>query len=115
MRPRPIDAIEADLRAMACSDGGCAVLRPRGMATNGGCRCVRRMLDEPNPHVRIQRVMHLQQERAAALHEATGVPALARCVRDLAQALGAKRTNDGDRLRLAEAQSALQGVGRLGR
>jgi len=24
-----------------CSDGGCIVIRPRGMHTNGGCRCSR--------------------------------------------------------------------------
>jgi hypothetical protein len=24
-----------------CSDGGCVIVRPKGMHTNGGCRCTR--------------------------------------------------------------------------
>jgi len=26
-----------------CGDGGCVILRPKGMHTNGGCRCPRDM------------------------------------------------------------------------
>ncbi len=29
-----------------CTDGGCVVLRPKGMHTNGGCRCCYRMTGE---------------------------------------------------------------------
>lgn len=30
---------EAELRALACGDTSCRVIAPKGMATNGGCRC----------------------------------------------------------------------------
>ena len=41
-----------------CSDGGCIVLRPVGMHTNGGCRCAR-------DQMKAQRMMRAGQ----SLHE----------------------------------------------
>lgn len=40
----------ARLRALAdevfgCGDNSCLVRKPRGMATNGGCRCLERLAD----------------------------------------------------------------------
>lgn len=34
-----------------CSDGGCAIVKPKGMHTNGGCRCLR-------DHLKAQRLAH---------------------------------------------------------
>jgi hypothetical protein len=30
---------DAELRALACGDNSCRIIAPKGMATNGGCRC----------------------------------------------------------------------------
>lgn len=31
----------ADLLSVGCGDGGCRVIKPQGMHTNGGCNCHR--------------------------------------------------------------------------
>jgi hypothetical protein len=36
----------------SCSDGNCLVLKPKGMHTNGGCRCLY------HAHIRVQRFAH---------------------------------------------------------
>jgi len=37
-----IDQLVADLRHIGgCRDGNCKVIRPVGMHTNGGCKCLR--------------------------------------------------------------------------
>jgi len=51
-----------------CGDGGCAVIQPTGMHTNGGCRCTLEM-----DRMRERQVTHLlrkaQQLARAALGE----------------------------------------------
>lgn len=115
MAPRPLPEIERELRSYACRDGGCAVLRPTGMHTNGGCRCVRNLIElgEPSGRNRLERVLNLHQERFEALKAEPPLGhrfALVRAVRDLVQALERKRTNDGDRLRIAEALAVVREV-----
>ena len=63
---RTVAEIEADLRQVACSDGNCRVLRPSGMHTNGGCRCVRN-LRERDSAAMLDRVLSLHNERALAI------------------------------------------------
>lgn len=43
-----------------CSDGGCLVVRPKGMHTNGGCKC----LDRHNP-IRTQHFARIYNEFAS--------------------------------------------------
>lgn len=36
----PAEELDARLQAIGgCSDGNCIIWRPKGMHTNGGCRC----------------------------------------------------------------------------
>lgn len=63
--PRDVDAIEADLRHLGCSDGNCAVMRPRGMHTNGGCRCLA-FLDAASRAL-VTKILALHQERGAGV------------------------------------------------
>jgi hypothetical protein len=57
-------AIEEYDRAVAsvggCSDGGCVIKRPKGMHTNGGCRCY-------HDKIKAQRMMRAGQLLRAAL------------------------------------------------
>lgn len=34
-----IGGIDSELRVLSCGDNSCAIARPSGMATNGGCQC----------------------------------------------------------------------------
>lgn len=108
---RPLAEIEAELRRLGCMDGGCSVLHPKGMHTNGGCRCVRDMLATENPRMRVEQVLRLKDERADAMREdaAPGYAAMLRAVRSLLGALTAKRMNDGDRMCVTEAEAVLRG------
>jgi hypothetical protein len=45
-----------------CSDGGCVIVRPKGMHTNGGCRC-------PQDKYKMQRAMFAAIELRRALTE----------------------------------------------
>lgn len=45
-----------------CGDGNCVIFRPRGMHTNGGCRCARRMTSVDEMYVR--RLLAVAQELA---------------------------------------------------
>ena len=58
--------IEAQLDELACSDHGCVVSKPKGMGTNGGCRCIPRE-STPDGRGRIRKVLTLRQQQADAL------------------------------------------------
>jgi hypothetical protein len=44
-----------------CTDGGCVIVRPKGMHTNGGCKC-------PRDQVKMTRAMYAANELRAALN-----------------------------------------------
>ena len=71
---RTVSEVEADLSKLGCYDGCCVVFRPRGMHTNGGCRCVRNMLDSENPRGKLEHVLRLAQERLHASPDDEGDP-----------------------------------------
>lgn len=49
------DRLDANLAAVAgCQDSSCMVVRPKGMCTNGGCRCFNRSSPD---YITIQRVL----------------------------------------------------------
>lgn len=50
--------IDERLKAIACGDSACVVRRPRGMATNRGCRCM------TGPHAREALILRQRQEEA---------------------------------------------------
>lgn len=58
-----VDALAAYDRAVAsvggCSDGACVIIRPKGMHTNGGCRCY-------HDKIKAQRMMSAGQQLRAA-------------------------------------------------
>ena len=65
---RALAEIEADLRALACSDGGCLILRPTGMVTNGGCHCLDAWESDYRETLRrAGKALVLHQERATAI------------------------------------------------
>ena len=45
------------LDGIGCGDHSCVVRRPRGMGTNGGCRCLPREL-HPDDAVRLRKAFH---------------------------------------------------------
>ena len=63
-RPRKIDA---ELQQLACCDSSCCIRKPRGMSTNGGCRCL--MVGDllPVERSRIRRALNLRQEQVKLL------------------------------------------------
>ena len=68
--PHPDRDFEAELRAIACGDSSCRIVRSRGMATNGGCRCFggrslfAAFRDPEVAHV-VAKALHLRREQAA--------------------------------------------------
>lgn len=48
-----------------CGDGNCLVVRPKGMHTNGGCRCLR------EDKYKAERVVYNYQRFAKAIRDAT--------------------------------------------
>jgi hypothetical protein len=44
-----------------CGDGGCIVIRPVGMHTNGGCKCNR-------DYIKMSRVVRAYKEHVAVLY-----------------------------------------------
>ena len=48
---------------LGCGDSSCSFQRPRGMATNGGCRCV----DEKNHYAQLKKIGEACKEARAAL------------------------------------------------
>lgn len=36
---------DEELAKLGCGDSGCMIQRPRGMATNGGCQCMKALRD----------------------------------------------------------------------
>lgn len=69
--PEQIAAISAALAELdfslsemgGCSDGGCIVVKPKGMHTNGGCRCLR------HDHIRTQRFAFAHNRFVKAVRE----------------------------------------------
>ena len=66
------DEYEAEIRALACGDNSCRVIKPRGMATNGGCRCVssgRQMMSplDADDAMKLWKVIQLRREQVKAL------------------------------------------------
>lgn len=47
----------------SCGDGGCCVIPPEGLHTNGGCRCVR----YPEDKYRAERALRINQRFANAI------------------------------------------------
>ena len=46
-----------------CSDGNCIVVKPKGMHTNGGCRCLR------HDHIRTQRFAYAHNRFVTAVRK----------------------------------------------
>ncbi len=63
---------EAEIRSLACGDSSCRLVTgPRGMATNGGCRCVGERswmaaFQDPEGAKRIVRVLDLRRQQVGA-------------------------------------------------
>lgn len=55
-------------RLGGCTDGGCLVVRPKGMHTNGGCKCLTSRYSE-GP-MRIQHFAHIHNEFVKAVRAA---------------------------------------------
>jgi hypothetical protein len=54
-------AFQADLlRIGGCTDGGCVIVRPKGMHTNGGCKC-------PRDQIKMQHYIQSVNRMRAAL------------------------------------------------
>jgi len=53
----------ADTKYLGCGDSGCSVERPRGMATNGGCRCFYLHQIDPDKLRDHGRKLHLALQR----------------------------------------------------
>ena len=49
-----------------CTDGGCVIFKPKGMHTNGGCRCYRDPLT-------MQRYVHATNQLRAAIRAAAAL------------------------------------------
>lgn len=47
-----------------CLDGGCVIVKPKGMHTNGGCRC-------PRDYMKMQRMSYAAIKLRAAVAKAT--------------------------------------------
>lgn len=59
------DALNSRLLEIGgCSDGSCIVIRPKGMHTNGGCRCSR-------DHIKMQRLAYAYRKFDEALADAS--------------------------------------------
>lgn len=61
-----LDEITERLRRLGCSDHGCVVSKPKGMGTNGGCRCIP-WESTPDGRGRIREALTLLQRQADAL------------------------------------------------
>jgi len=61
-----LDEITERLRRLGCSDHGCVVSKPKGMGTNGGCKCLP-WESSPDGRGRIREALVLLQQQAEAL------------------------------------------------
>lgn len=66
-----LEEIERELQTLACSDGGCCIRKPVGMATNGGCVCIELKMT-PHQRIKLRRALHLRQEQVRLLKGAQG-------------------------------------------
>ncbi len=65
-----IQAIDEDLRTLACGDGGCCIRKPKGMQTNGGCGCLGEKRDwDIHQRSIVRRALSLRQEQVRLLME----------------------------------------------
>ena len=53
------EAALTELRMLGCSNHGCAVWPPTGMATNGPCHCLDGM--DPNDRVKVRRALSIMR------------------------------------------------------
>jgi hypothetical protein len=67
-----LQAVEAELATLGCGDHGCCVARPKGMGTNGGCRCLGNPHLTPDQRTKIRRVLFLRQEQVQLLKHLAG-------------------------------------------
>lgn len=56
-----------------CSDGNCCIIKPQGMHTNGGCRCVYHARDDHMQRVRIEKALRNYQIAIEAIRKAVSV------------------------------------------
>lgn len=107
-----IAAYDAHMQSIGgCTDGGCVIVRPKGMHTNGGCKC-------PRDYIKMQRAMYAAKKLrdAAACH--TGMGTLEGFQSGVARWMGecfmpslySNMTERGDRL-LEEVLELLQAHG----
>lgn len=66
-----IEALRAAWPEHGCGDHGCAVRKPQGMGTNGGCRCFRRtdFQDDPTLAGRVRCLIDAARRVVEAPHE----------------------------------------------
>lgn len=53
---------------LGCGDSGCLIERPKGMATNGGCRCLEG-ITSPERRVKIRQAIHVLRTEIAYLKQ----------------------------------------------
>lgn len=62
-----LDQFDAHMNIIGtCGDGGCVIVRPKGMHTNGGCRCHR-------DHMTMQRYIHATNQLREAVRAAASL------------------------------------------
>jgi hypothetical protein len=52
-----------------CGDGGCVIVKPKGMHTNGGCHCVRNLVDDSINRGRLTRLIQTAQHLVKEINE----------------------------------------------
>ena len=62
-----LDEITERLRQLGCKDHGCVVSKPKGVGTNGGCRCFEWQHLLPDERVRLREVDEITQDTPADL------------------------------------------------
>ena len=66
--PVDLDRIDEQIAALSCGDNSCMMARPRGMATNGGCRCVTRdSVDTVEDRSRLRNALLLRRQQVEEL------------------------------------------------
>jgi hypothetical protein len=90
----------SELAQLSCGHS-CVVAKPEGMATNGGCRCLRDLPDEQRR--RVHRALMLYRQELAALRE------VEKCARAMFPYLG----TDDDAIRPGKRRPLFDALARL--
>ncbi len=60
---RRLGQIEEELSTLGCGNSGCAIYKPKGMATNGGCHCSYEGMRDHEMRRKIELALRLRQEQ----------------------------------------------------